>query len=48
MAIKDEATMLGVTFDHNLTFDKHVANVTNAAKRKLACISKIIGKDWRG
>ena len=46
LAIKDESKMLGVTFDLNLIVDKHVANVTNAAKRKLACISKIIGKDW--
>ena len=40
--------MLGVTFDRNLNFDKHVKNVTNAAKRKLACINKIVGKDWGG
>ena len=48
LAIKDEAKMLGVTFDHNLNFDKHVKIVTNAAIRKLACINKIIGKDWKG
>jgi len=46
LAIKDEAKMLGVAFDHNLNFDKHVANVPNAAERTLAYISKIIGKDW--
>ena len=40
--------MLGVTFDSNLNFDKHVKHVTNAAKRKLACINKIVGKDWGG
>ena len=42
LAIKDEAKMLGVTFDHNLNFEKHVKNITNAAKLKLACINKII------
>ena len=40
--------MLAVTFDYILNFEKHVANVINAAKRKLACISKIIGNDWGG
>ncbi len=40
--------MLGVTFDNNLNFEKHVKNITDAAKRKLACISKIVGKDWGG
>ena len=40
--------MLGVTFDNKLNFEKHVKNVTNAAKRKLACMSKIVGKDWGG
>jgi len=48
LAIKDEAKMLGVTFDHNLNFDKHIKKITNAAKLKLACINKIIGKDWGG
>ena len=45
LAIKDETKMLCVTFDHSLNFDKHVKIVTNAAKRKLACINKIIGND---
>ena len=40
--------MLGVTFDRNLNFETHVKNITNTAKLKLACINKIIGKDWRG
>ena len=48
LTFKTEFTMLGVTFDKNLNFDKHVKNVTDAAKRKLACISKIVGKDWGG
>ena len=48
LAFKDDATMLGVTFVQTLSFETHVANVTNAAKRKLACITKIIGKDWGG
>ena len=48
LTFKDEAKMLFVTFDHKLNFDKHVQNVTNAAKRKLAVINKIVGKDWGG
>jgi len=48
VAFKDEAKRLGVTFDRNLNFDKHVKNVTNAAKRKLACINKVVGKVWGG
>ena len=48
LTFKDEVKVLGVTFDRNLNFDKHVKNVTNAAKRKLACINKIVGKDWGG
>ena len=48
LAIKDEAKMLGVTFDHNLIFETHVKNIANAAKLKLACINKIIGKEWGG
>jgi len=37
-----------VTFDHCLNFETHVKNITIAAKLKLACINKIIGKDWGG
>ena len=48
LAIKDEAKMLGVTFYHNLNFETHVKNITSTAKLKLACINKIIGKDWGG
>ena len=48
LTFKDEAKLLGVTFDQKLNFDKHVKNVTDAAKRKLVCISKIVGKDWGG
>ena len=48
VAFKDEAKRLGVTFDRNLNFDKHVKNVTNAAKRKLECINKVVGKVWGG
>ena len=48
LSFKTECTMLGVTFDTNLNFERHVKNVTDAAKRKLACISKIVGKDWGG
>ena len=47
-AIKDEAKILGVTFDHCLNFKKHVKSITIAAKLKLASINKIIGKDWGG
>jgi len=48
LTFKDEAKMLGVTFDYKLNFDTHVKNVTNSAKRKLACINKIVGRDWGG
>jgi hypothetical protein len=44
LAIKNEAKMLGVTFDHCLNFETHIKKVTSAAKLKLSCISKIIGK----
>ena len=37
-----------MTFDHCLNFQTHVKNITIAAKLKLACINKIIGKDWGG